>query len=80
MKDSYDILYPMISHFAIEKMKMYDGFNKKTVTGVYMSVTSFVRKNYSLQRIETLIRKHNLPLVIDEKDLENTSQFKIKSI
>lgn len=80
MKDSYDILYPMISHFAIEKIKTYKDFSKKEITGVYLSVTSFVRKNYSLQRIETLIRKHNLPLVIDEKDLENTSQFKIKSV
>lgn len=79
MPEHFTILIPMLSGICEIKFPQYLGFDKKVIVGIFCSASSWIRKDYTIDRINEIIERLKLNLEVDEDELYSTNYFKIKS-
>jgi hypothetical protein len=81
MLNDYQILKEKIKNFTNNERFSYSDFSGEEVIAVHLSAPSIVRKNFTLNKIQNLISKHNLNLKVFEKpEMVMTDRFVISKI
>lgn len=76
MVEHYQNLKPLIENYVHDEKPIYNGFDKTEIVGYTLSASSFIRKQYTMNKIKNLIGKLNLDLIIfEDKTMEMSDRF-----
>jgi len=81
MTSNYQKLKPLIENYIHDEKPIYNGFDKTEIVGYTVSAPSVVRKDFTINKINNLISKHNLNIkVFETKEMEFSDRFVISKI
>jgi hypothetical protein len=76
MSEHYHQLKKLIENYVHDEKPIYNGFDKTEIVGYTLSASSFIRKQYTMNKIKNLISKLNLDLIIfEDKTMEMSDRF-----
>lgn len=76
MTTAYQKLKPLIENYVHDEKPIYNGFDKTEIVGYTLSASSFIRKQYTMNKIKNLIGKLNLDIIIfEDKTMEVSDRF-----
>lgn len=76
MTKDFEIIKEKMKNSLFNEKPIYNGFDKTEIVGYTLSASSFIRKQYTMNKIKNLINKLNLALIIfEDKTMEMSDRF-----